>query len=181
MADWLGYLINPVFRGPEHYSSLIQIAALFGFSLQVYFDFSGYSDIAIGSSKLYGLTIMENFDNPFFAPNISQFWRRWHISLSDWIRDYIFVPLSQKSTSKFWMFVCTPIIAMGICGLWHGAAWHFVIWGIWHGVGIAIWRLWSQFKRQHRSLSKAAEAVWFQYVSVVITFVFVTVGTWWLR
>jgi alginate O-acetyltransferase complex protein AlgI len=181
VADWIGYFINPVFQGPEHYTSFIRIIALIGFSLQVYFDFAGYSDIAIGSSKLFGLTIMENFNNPFFAPNISQFWRRWHISLSDWIRDYLFVPLSKKSNNKFWMFVCTPIIAMGLCGLWHGSAWHFAIWGVWHGAGIAIWRLWTQFKRNHRKLAKASDAKWFQYMSVFITFVFVSIGTWWLR
>lgn len=181
LADWLGYLINPVFQGPEHYTSLIRVVALIGFSLQVYFDFAGYSDIAIGSSKMYGLTIMENFNNPYFAPNISQFWRRWHISLSDWIRDYLFVPLSQMNRNKFWMFVCTPIIAMGLCGLWHGAAWHYVIWGVWHGSGLAVWRLWTQYKRKHKPLARATEAKWFQYASIVITFVFVTIGAWWVR
>ena len=134
IADWLGYFIAPVWSQPWNYTSWSGLLALLGYSLQIYFDFSGYSDIAIGSSRLFGLKIMENFKNPYLAPNISQFWRRWHISLSDWIRDYIFFPLSRISKNIVWTMFLVPIIAMGLCGLWHGAAWHFALWGMWHGL-----------------------------------------------
>lgn len=101
LADWIGYFISPVWSSPHEYGHLIRILALIGYSFQIYFDFAGYSDIAIGSSRLFGLKIMENFNNPYLAPNISQFWRRWHISLSDWIRDYLFFPLSTVSRKRY--------------------------------------------------------------------------------
>jgi D-alanyl-lipoteichoic acid acyltransferase DltB (MBOAT superfamily) len=181
LADWIGYFINPVWQNQNQYSSLIRIAALVGFSFQVYFDFAGYSDIAIGSSRLFGLRIMENFNNPYLAPNISQFWRRWHISLSDWIRDYIFFPLSQGKTSRFWLVICVPVIAMSICGLWHGAAWHFVIWGAWHGIGISILQHWNKIKRQYKLMRNLSKNRMFYYFSVIFTFVFVTAGWSWFR
>jgi alginate O-acetyltransferase complex protein AlgI len=181
LADWLGYFIQPVWQNPDQYSTFIRIGALFGYSLQIYFDFAGYSDIAIGSSKLLGLKIMENFNNPYFAPNISQFWRRWHISLSDWIKDYLFFPLSQNKQSMFWLIFCVPVIAMALCGLWHGAAWHYVIWGVWHGVGISLLQSWNMFKRANKKKLSFVNKPWFSYLSIVITFVYVTMGWWWFR
>ena len=127
IADWLGYFISPVWQNQDNYTLWIRILALLGYSFQIYFDFAGYSDIAIGASRLFGLRIMENFRNPYLAPNLSQFWRRWHISLSDWIRDYLFFPLSRISQNKVWLKLAVPLIAMGLCGLWHGAAWHFIV------------------------------------------------------
>ncbi len=181
LADWLGYFINPVWQHPNEYIVFIRIAALFGYSLQIYFDFAGYSDIAIGSSRLFGLKIMENFNNPYLAPNISQFWRRWHISLSDWIKDYLFFPMSQGRTSQFWLIFCVPVIAMGLCGLWHGSAWHYVIWGIWHGVGISLLQSWNQIKRANKKKMKFVNARWFTTLSSIVTFVYVTMGWWWFR
>lgn len=181
IADWIGYFINPVFEGSEHYTTLIRLAALFGFWVQVYLDFSGYSDIAIGSSRLFGLKIMENFNYPFLAPNISQFWRRWHISLSDWIRDYLFFPLSQGRTNKFWLVFCVPVIAMSLCGLWHGPAWHYVIWGLWHGLGISILQSWNQLKRIHAQTFSFSKSKLFNYLSIAFTFIYVTVGWLWFR
>lgn len=143
LADWIGFFIHPVFQNNSTYPLGIKILAILGYSLQIYFDFAGYSDIAIGSSRLFGLRIMENFDNPYLSTSITQFWRKWHISLSDWIRNYLFFPLSQNRSNKIWLTICVPIIAMAICGLWHGSAWHYVIWGIWHGSGIAIYQQWS--------------------------------------
>jgi len=181
IADWLGYFINPVWSAPDQYSTFIRIAALFGYSLQIYFDFAGYSDIAIGSSRLFGLKIMENFRNPYFAPNIGQFWRRWHISLSDWIRDYIFFPMSQNKKSTFWLLFCVPVIAMAFCGLWHGAAWHYVIWGVWHGIGISLLQSWNLIKKVNKSKMAFVNTRWFTYLSTFITFVYVTLGWWWFR
>lgn len=181
LADWIGYFIAPIWSAPHHYTEFIRPLALIGYSLQIYFDFAGYSDIAIGSSRLFGFKIMENFNNPYLAPNISQFWRRWHISLSDWIRDYLFFPLSKFSSKKTWQIFFVPVIAMGLCGLWHGAAWHFVLWGIWHGIGLSILQVWNQYKRKHKPLAKATKSGWFMYAGIVMNFAFVTLGWWWFR
>jgi alginate O-acetyltransferase complex protein AlgI len=155
--------------------------ALLGYSFQIYFDFSGYSDIAIGSSRFFGIRIMENFNNPYLAPNLSQFWRRWHISLSDWIRDYLFFPLSKLSSTKLWQIFFVPVIAMALCGLWHGPSWNYVIWGVWHGMGLSVLQLWNSYKRNHKRLAKATKANWFSYAGVFMTFSFVTLGWWWFR
>jgi alginate O-acetyltransferase complex protein AlgI len=176
IADWLGYFIAPVWASPWQYGKWTGLLALLGYSLQIYFDFSGYSDIAIGSSRLFGIRIMENFKNPYFAPNISTFWRRWHISLSDWIRDYIFFPLSRFSKNKVWAIFFVPVIAMGLCGLWHGAAWHFVFWGLWHGVGLFIFQIWSNYKRKYRSRGNFNPGRWIISFAICANFTFVSVG-----
>lgn len=174
IADWIGYFITPVFNFSGEYSVLIRFLSLIGYSLQIYFDFSGYSDIAIGSSKVFGFKIMENFNYPYLQVNISQFWRNWHISLSDWIRDYVFFPLSRLNRSKFYVIIIVPIIAMGICGLWHGPEWHFLIWGISHGIAIAVFQIWSQLKRKYLIIYKISELKTFNILSTVLTFLFVT-------
>lgn len=179
IADWLGYFINPVWSTPHHYSAGIGLLALLGYSFQIYYDFSGYSDIAIGSSKLLGIKIMENFNNPYLAPNISQFWRRWHISLSDWIRDYLFFPLSRLNSKRIWQMFLVPVIAMALCGLWHGSSWHFVWWGLMHGLGIAGYQFWSDLKRHDKKLAQATKLASISIVSVIMNFIFVTLGWWW--
>jgi alginate O-acetyltransferase complex protein AlgI len=176
LADWLGYFANPVWDSPDQFSSLARVLALFAYSLQIYFDFAGYSDIAIGSSRLFGLTIMENFASPYLATNISQFWRRWHISLSDWIRDYLFFPLSQNRKNKFWLLFCVPIMAMAIVGLWHGSAMHYIAWGIWHGIGISTFQIWNSLKKNRKGVMKFASAGSFRFFSVFVTYGFCTVG-----
>lgn len=181
IADWIGYFINPVWKEPDQYTLLIRTLALFGYSIQIYMDFAGYSDIAIGSSRLFGLRIMENFRNPYLAPNIGQFWRRWHISLSDWIRDYLFFPLSRINQNKFWSKIAVPVIAMGLCGLWHGAAWHFIVWGVWHGIGLSLFQFWSELKRKHGSLAIFQAASSQRITPITINFCFVTVGWMFFR
>lgn len=176
IADWLAYFIEPLWLNPDQYPGSWLALALIGYSFQIYFDFSGYSDIAIGSSRLFGIRITENFNNPYMAPNISQFWRRWHISLSDWIRDYIFFPLSKLSTKKVWLIFFVPIIAMALCGLWHGAEVHFTLWGIWHGVGLAVLQIWNMHKRKHKALAKLTKKAWFNQSSIIINFIYVTIG-----
>jgi alginate O-acetyltransferase complex protein AlgI len=176
IADWVGYFIDPLWMGSGRYGFLLKALALFGFSIQIYMDFSGYSDIAIGSSRLFGLTIMENFNWPYLQPNISKFWRNWHISLSDWIRDYVFFPLSRKSESWVWLTISVPLIAMGLCGLWHGAAWHFLWWGMWHGAGLAAFQIWSQWKRKNRRKNQLAHSKLSPVLSTVSTFIFVSIG-----
>ncbi len=106
-------------------------------ALRILFDFSGYSDIAIGTAKLFGVDLPENFNWPYLARNIQDFWQRWHISLSSWIRDYIYIPLGGSRHGPV-RRVTNGLIAFGLCGLWHGPAWNFVVWGLYHGIGLAL-------------------------------------------
>jgi D-alanyl-lipoteichoic acid acyltransferase DltB (MBOAT superfamily) len=181
IADWIGYFITPVWENQNEFGLGFRILALLGYSIQIYMDFSGYSDIAIGSSRLFGLKIMENFNWPYLQPNISKFWRNWHISLSDWIRDYLFFPLSRWSTGRFWLNVAVPLIAMALCGLWHGAAWHFVLWGLWHGAGLAALQIWLARKRLRKRSAGAAADRPLPLVAAFFTFVFVTIGWLWFK
>jgi alginate O-acetyltransferase complex protein AlgI len=175
IADLIGYLIKPIWHSPEGtYSVWINLAGLIGFSIQIFADFDGYSDIAIGSSRLFGFKIMENFGRPYLQPNISQFWRHWHISLSDWIRDYLFFPLSNLKFGLYWQIIAVPIIAMALCGLWHGADWKFLLWGVLHGVAISIFQFWQRMKRKRIALQTFSDTKFFYYFSVLITFSFVT-------
>lgn len=174
IADWLGYFAAPVWKNSGDYSIELRALALFGFSIQIYMDFSGYSDIAIGSSKLFGLTIMENFNFPYFKSNISQFWRSWHISLSDWIRDYLFFPLSKTGKSKIWFYFFVPVIAMGLCGIWHGTSWNFLLWGFYHGFGLSIYQIFRKFIKKKKN-----QGYVFEYTAIVFTFCFVTIGWLW--
>lgn len=181
LADWIGYFISPVWEDQSNYSLGIRALALLGYSLQIYFDFAGYSDIAIGASRLFGLKIMENFNWPYLQPNISQFWRNWHISLSDWIRDYVFFPLSHVSTKEIWLMFLVPVIAMGLCGFWHGAGWNFLFWGILHGLAISIFQYWQKYKRKHKWALNISKQKWFDIFSPVLTFLFVTIAWLWFR
>jgi D-alanyl-lipoteichoic acid acyltransferase DltB (MBOAT superfamily) len=180
IADWIGYLTASIWERQESFSIGFRILALLGYSIQIYTDFAGYSDIAIGSSQLFGIKIMENFDNPYFQRNISEFWRHWHISLSEWIRDYIFFPLSSLSTKKIWSLFLVPIIAMALCGMWHGAAWHFMIWGIWHGLGISIFQTWRYYRRK-KGIGKHKGGTLLNATCTLFTFVYVTIGWLWFR
>lgn len=114
------------------------------YMIYLYVDFSSYSDIAIGSSAMLGLTIRENFNNPYAASNITEFWLRWHISLSEWIRDYLFFPLSSISKKRLWLVLFVPLIAMGICGVWHGESWKYLIWGMSHGLMITLYQVFGK-------------------------------------
>jgi alginate O-acetyltransferase complex protein AlgI len=132
-------------NGPELYTAHArQIAGwIFAYGMQIYFDFSAYSDIAIGSGYLFGLQIPENFNWPYGSPNIADFWRRWHISLSLWIRDYVYIPLGGSRLGQSRTAI-NLILAFAISGLWHGAAYNFVAWGLWHGLLLVAHRGWRQ-------------------------------------
>lgn len=135
IADRIGMLVDPVYANPEHYSGAFIFVAVVLFAYQIYCDFSGYTDIAIGSAKVLGISLMLNFNKPFSAKSMTEFWRRWHISLSTWINDYIFMPLSIRYRN--WGKVGTALalfITFYLAGVWHGAGWTFVIYGILHGL-----------------------------------------------
>jgi alginate O-acetyltransferase complex protein AlgI len=118
---------------------------MYAYAGQIYADFSGYSDLAIGLARLYGYRVPENFDWPYLATSLQDFWRRWHISLSSWIRDYLFIPLGGSRVSRV-RAAANLLGVMALCGLWHGAAWHFVLWGLWHGAGLGLGQLWRRVR-----------------------------------
>ncbi|WP_232695451.1 MBOAT family O-acyltransferase [Brevibacillus daliensis] len=120
---------------------------MYAYAIKIFFDFSGYSDIAIGCARLFGYRVPENFNYPYLQKNIAAFWNNWHMSLSSWIRDYIYIPLGGSRGSML-LAARNSLIAMGISGLWHGAAWHFVFWGLYHGMGLAIYRFYKAGKKE---------------------------------
>ena len=141
LADLLANLgVDAVFRDPGAHSSLDLLLALYGYAFQIYNDFSGYSDIAIGSAALLGYHIPENFDRPYLARNVREFWTRWHISLSTWLRDYLYIPLGGSRDTRRGRTTRNLLITMLLGGLWHGAALNFVLWGTYHGVLLAFSR-----------------------------------------
>lgn len=134
VADNLAALVDPVFES-RSLSGVSYLIAGYAFMLQLYCDFAGYSNIAKGLGKMMGFDIMTNFNFPFFACNVREFWKRWHISLTSWIRDYLYDPMVGNSKSKWRKGVCA-VFAMSLIGLWHGPSWHFVLFGFYSGLGI---------------------------------------------
>src|SRR5438477_333028 len=133
LADQLSPHVDALFKHPHQLGFVGAWSAAVGYSLQLYFDFSGYSDMAVGLAWLIGFRFPQNFNSPYKAVNVSDFWRRWHMSLSAWFRDYLFIPLggSRRGPRRT---VVNLVITMFLAGLWHGAAWTFVVWGLVHGV-----------------------------------------------
>ena len=136
-ADGISSSVNVVFNDPMGHGLLEYWLAIFGFALQIYCDFSGYTDMAIGSAMMLGVRLPLNFNKPYSAINLRDFWSRWHITLSTWLRDYLYIPLGGNRNSKS-KHLLNIIITMVLGGLWHGSNWTFLIWGALHGVGIAI-------------------------------------------
>lgn len=144
VADSLARHVDPWLFHFQTLSSAATWLAMLGYTMQLYFDFSGYSSMAVGLGLMFGLTIPQNFDSPYRAKNPSEFWRRWHISLSSCIRDYIFIPLGGSRGSQ-WLTIRNILIAMFLAGLWHGANWTFIIWGIYWGGLLVLYRLTSKY------------------------------------
>jgi alginate O-acetyltransferase complex protein AlgI len=132
VADRLAVYVNEVYADPTAHSSATLLVATYFFAVQIYCDFSGYSDIAIGTARIMGYDLMENFRRPYFSRSIREFWGRWHISLSTWFRDYVYIPLGGNRVSKGRWYL-NLLIVFVVSGLWHGAAWTFVFWGALHG------------------------------------------------
>ena len=133
IADNLALLVDSVYNNPTHHSGVGLVLGTFFFAFQIYCDFAGYSDMAIGAAQVMGFTTMDNFNRPYFSKSIPEFWRRWHISLSTWFRDYLYIPIGgNRVTVPRWYF--NLFIVLLICGLWHGANWTFVVWGGLHGI-----------------------------------------------
>jgi alginate O-acetyltransferase complex protein AlgI len=137
IADRLAIFVDYAFDNHTEKNSLTLLVAVFFYTFQIYCDFSGYSDIAIGSAKVMGYNLMENFKSPYFATSISDFWRRWHISLSTWFRDYLYIPLGGNRNGLIKQYLALFLVFM-VSGLWHGAKWTFVVWGSLHGLYLVL-------------------------------------------
>jgi alginate O-acetyltransferase complex protein AlgI len=134
LADYMALYVDKVYDAPEQFQAPALVLATFLFSWQIYFDFSGYTDMARGVARMMGFRLMLNFNNPYLATGLGDFWSRWHISLSSWFKDYVYIPLGGNRKGKFNTYK-NMFLTMVISGLWHGAAWTFVIWGVIHGLG----------------------------------------------
>jgi alginate O-acetyltransferase complex protein AlgI len=132
IADRMALFADPVFADPGAYHTFPAWVAVFAYAVQIYGDFSGYTDMALGSAHLLGYHLAPNFAMPYLAPNITELWRRWHMSLSSWLRDYLFLPLGGSRGGR-WRLFRNLLITMALCGLWHGASWNFVLFGVLHG------------------------------------------------
>lgn len=140
LADNLGPFVDIVFQSPESANGMMVLVGVWAAAFQIYGDFAGYSRIAIGLSKLMGIDLMQNFNRPYLAISPSDFWSRWHISLSTWLRDYLYISLGGNRGSSLKTYR-NLMLTMLLGGLWHGAAWNFVIWGLFHGVILCVWRM----------------------------------------
>jgi D-alanyl-lipoteichoic acid acyltransferase DltB (MBOAT superfamily) len=160
-------LVDRVFDAPSLYSGFENLMAVYGYGLQIYCDFSGYTDIAIGVALILGFRLPVNFNSPYKADSITDFWKRWHISLSQWLRDYLYIPLGGNRKGNFRTYI-NLMITMLLGGLWHGASLRFVIWGGLHGVGLVFNRAWESVFGMHSPPNRFRKAV-----AVFITFQFV--------
>ena len=140
VADTAAHFSRKLFAAPDHYTSVELALGVLLFTLQIYGDFAGYSDIARGVAKLFGFDLMRNFAHPYFSQNVSELWRRWHISLSSWLRDYLYVPLGGNRKGELRTYL-NLFVTMLLGGLWHGASWNFVIWGGLHGTYLCVHRV----------------------------------------
>ena len=165
IADYLAKYVDIIHSSPQNFSGLENLIAMYVYSFQIYFDFSGYSDIAIGIALILGYRLKENFDHPYLSENISMFWRKWHISLSSWLKDYIYISLggNRKGTVKTYLFL---LFTMMIGGFWHGAKWTFIIWGILHGIALVF----------HKILNKINLIKYFsnKYINIFLTFNYIS-------
>ena len=166
IADYLAKYVDIVHSNPGDYSGLENLISMYAYSFQIYFDFSGYSDIAIGIALILGYNLKENFDHPYLAENITSFWRKWHMSLSSWLRDYLYIPMggNRKGIFNTYLFL---LITMTVGGFWHGAKWTFIIWGILHGIGLMVHKLVGKYNLTKMFSNKT--------INVFITFNFISI------
>ena len=177
VADMISEVVDSVYNAPEGATSLAVVIATLLFAVQIYCDFSGYTDIAIGCARIMGIRLMKNFDHPYTATSIKEFWARWHISLSTWFRDYLYIPLGGSRCAK-WRHLTNLMIIFLVSGIWHGAAWTFVLWGAIHGIYRVVGEITS--KPRERLLSSvgiSSDHIAVKCIRTVITFILVC-GAW---
>lgn len=185
IADSCAVYVNQVWADYANQSGSTLLLASILFTFQIYGDFSGYSDIAIGTAKLFGIKLMRNFNNPYFSPDIAEFWRRWHISLTSWFRDYVYIPLGGSRPNVVYGVRCTVeskkklIIARNVmivfllCGLWHGANWTYMLWGLYH---VALFLPLIIMGKNRKSREKSRESRVKRISRMLLTFALVTIG-----
>lgn len=167
IADYISQYNDLIFSSPTGYSGFESLMGVIGYTMQIYCDFSGYSDMAIGIALIMGFSLPLNFDFPYRSRSLTEFWHRWHISLSTWLRDYIYIPLGGNRKGTFRTYV-NNFLTMLIGGLWHGAAWKFVFWGAMHGIGLAV----NKFCRPWTSRLDGRR--WFEILSWTLTIIYVS-------
>lgn len=173
IADRLAFLVNTVYTNPTSYAGFELIIATLFFAIQILCDFSGYTDIAIGAAKVLGYDLMKNFDRPYFSKSIPEFWRRWHISLGGWFRDYLYFPLGGSRVVK-WKKYRNIMIVFLVSGIWHGASWNFLIWGFLHGIyQIIDLMITPFFNRLNKSLKIDTRTFVYKAYKVILTFTLV--------
>jgi D-alanyl-lipoteichoic acid acyltransferase DltB (MBOAT superfamily) len=179
IGDYLAQaIVNRAFATPERFTALEVLLATYAYAVQIHADFSGYSDVAIGSAALFGYVLPENFDAPYLSRNLREFWNRWHITLSSWLRDYLYKPLGGSRVGP-WKTYRNLMITMLLGGLWHGASWNFVVWGGLHGGALAVTRMWQRVQRVpserplHSIVSHSTVSTCSRWLSRAATFHFV--------
>lgn len=171
VADYLSQYVDLVFDNPSGFSGFEVLMAVYGYAMQIYCDFSGYSDMAIGIARLLGYELGDNFASPYQSISITDFWRRWHISLSQWLRDYVYIPLGGNRRGEGRTYLHLAVIML-LGGLWHGASWKFIFWGGMHGSGLAVHKLFS--KALGKTVDhKLSTNRWAILASGIVTFHFV--------
>ena len=183
IADNIAFYVDKIYMLDSPGLLMLSIGT-FAFSLQIYADFSGYTDIARGSAKLLGFELMRNFNFPYFAVSPSDFWRRWHISLSSWIRDYIYIPLGGSRHKTVIGYVATVFTTMFLCGLWHGAAWNYVVWGVFHGgllVAYALAGLTGKWRPNNKVTLIISWAVMYFFILIGWSIFRAPSMEWWLQ
>ena len=172
IADMLSPLIMPILTSPHESPRALVILAVYGLAIQIYMDFSGYTDLAVGIARMFGYRIIENFNYPFFKSNIALFWRNWHMSVYSFIRDYFFLPLFGYRASQLKIYIgifTTMIVFM----LWHELSVSFLVLGIYHGSGLVLWQVFQEVKRKNRGIRKFVDHAYFNPFSTLLTFGFV--------
>jgi len=174
VADNLAIIVDRIYGNPQS-SGIEYVIATWAFAFQLYGDFSGYSDMARGAAKCMGIEIMENFKAPYFSINPSDFWRRWHISLSSWLRDYLYISMGGSRKGNYNTYR-NLIVTMLLSGLWHGAAWNYVLWGAYHGVLLTLHRLYTKIKIRVLNPSSAISLLSLYFVKSLIFFQVICFG-----
>ncbi len=175
LADQLAQFVDPVFAQPGLYNAVTHRWAVLAYAAQIYCDFSGYSDMALGLARWFGFELPRNFNFPYLAQSITDFWRRWHISLSTWIRDYLYVPLGGNRCGTLRTYV-NLIVTMTLCGLWHGASWTYLTWGFYNGVLLCLHRVYNRALAGRNGATRLRALTAYRLLSGLGTFFLVVAG-----
>ena len=169
LADRLSVFVNQVYDTPAVFSWVSVVLAVLSYSLQIYFDFSGYSDMAIGIARIFDIHLPKNFNLPYISRNVTELWKRWHISLSSWLQEYLYISLGGNRKGKMRTYI-NLVLTMVLGGVWHGASWNYILWGLLHGAALAVHKLWVSFTHS----STKEHSVLANICSTATTFVFVS-------